>query len=79
MSLEDQIQISEEVRKKLAKEKEEKGSETFRGADHYGEPFKTGACVGRVLATGSTPGWRPISGWRYWISTQRFRALRRAK
>lgn len=35
MSLEDQIQISEEVRKKLAKEKEEKESETFRGTDHY--------------------------------------------
>ena len=35
MSLEDQIQISEEVRKKLAKEEEEKESETFRGTDHY--------------------------------------------
>ena len=35
MSLEDQIQISEEVRKKLAKEKEEKESETFWATDHY--------------------------------------------
>jgi len=79
MSLEDQRQISEEVRKKLAKEKEEKESETFRGTDHYRRTVQN-----RRLHRARSGDWlsarvRPISGWRYWISTQRFRALRRAK